>query len=164
MNFKLSVLALASLFASGAYATTADWGPHDLLEVGAAITPVGAFEDIYLFSLGSGNNAFSTTVANNLTTVLGIAGGQVSLYETVGAVDTLIGAYAFDGTSGDISYAFGMLTGGNYHYAITGTGTGSQGGFYTLSSTISAVPEPATLALVLAGLGAVGFVTRRRWN
>jgi hypothetical protein len=162
MNFNLSVLALASLFATGAYATTTDWGSHDPLEVAAAITPVGPFDDLYLFTLGSGNNTFSTTVANNLTNILGIAGGQVALYETVGAVDTLIGNYAFDGTTGNLSYAFGTLQGGSYHYEVMGTGTGSQGGFYSLTSTISMVPEPAGLVLLLAGLGAIGFVTRRR--
>jgi len=162
MKFNLSVLALASLFATSAYATTTDWGVHGTLEVASALTPVGLFDDIYSFTLPGGNNTFSTAVSNNLTTVLGIAAGEVSLYQTVGSTDTLIGAYAFDGTSGNISYAFGALQGGSYHYDVTGSGTGSLGGFYSLTSTIEAIPEPATLALLLGGLGATGFVARRR--
>jgi hypothetical protein len=162
MKFKLTVLALASALGLSAHATTTDWGAHDPLEVAAAITPIGLFEDIYLFTLPSGNNVFSTAVTNNLTSVLGITGGEVSLYQTVAAVDTLVGAYAFNDSTGSISYSFGALAGGSYHYAVTGTGTGSSGGFYTLSSAISAVPEPKTLALMLGGIGVIGFLAKRR--
>lgn len=41
-------------------------------------------------------------------------------------------------------------------------GNGQPG--YNGSLTVSAVPEPATTALLLAGLGMIGFVSRRRRN
>lgn len=162
MNFKLAILAAASALSFGAHATTTDWGTHDPLEVAAAITSIGAFDDSYLFNLASDVNIFSTAVSNNLTSVLGIEGGMVSLFREAGAMDVAIGNFAFDNTTGSISYAFGAISAGDYYYAVTGTGTGSLGGFYTLSSTVSAVPEPQTYALLLGGLGAIGFMMRRR--
>ena len=38
------------------------------------------------------------------------------------------------------------------------------GGFYTGSYTITAVPEPETNALVLVGLGLIGFIARRKFS
>jgi hypothetical protein len=161
MKLKLSILATATLLALSAHATTTDWGVHDPLEVAAAITPVGLFDDTYLFSLLASSSIFSTAVTNNLTGVLGITGGQVALYKS-GPVDTLIGSFAYNDASGSISHSFGAVSSGDYFYAVTGTGTGTLGGFYTLSSTVSAVPEPETYAMLLAGLGVVGFLGLRR--
>jgi hypothetical protein len=162
MKFKLATLALASLFAVGANATTTDWGMHDTLEIGVSLTPVGAFDDTYLFNLMTDQATFSTAVANNLTSVLGIENGMVSLYKTVGATNTLQGSFDFSGLTGSISHAFGTLAAGDYMYDVTGTGTGTLGGFYSITSTVSAVPEPQSYALFLGGLAAVGFMIRRR--
>jgi hypothetical protein len=156
-----SVLASAFLV-TGAHATTTDWGAHAPLEVAATITPVGPFEDVYFFTLPAGNTLSSTAVSNNLSNVLGITGGEVSLYETSGSSSSLLGGYAFYASSGDVSYSFGALAGGSYFYEVTGTGTGTNGGFYSLSSAITPVPEPEVLTLMLAGLGMVGFMTHRR--
>lgn len=162
MKFKLATLALASLFAVGAQASTTDWGVHDTLEIGVSLTPVGAFDDFFLFSVLSDQAAFSTAVANNLTDVLGVQGGKVDLYKEAGAVDTLAGSFNFGGATGNISHAFGTLSAGSYYYEVTGAGTGSLGGFYSITSTVSAVPEPQTYALFVGGLAGIGFMLRRR--
>jgi hypothetical protein len=165
MNFfKPAVLAAVSTLALNASATTTDWFTHDLLEVAAAITPVGAFEDTYLFTLASANSAMSTTVSNNLSGVLGLTDGNVALYMEAGAVDVAMGNYAFNDVTGSISYDFGALAAGSYYYAVTGMGTGSAGGFYTLSSTVSPIPEPESYALMLAGLGVMGLLLKRSAN
>jgi hypothetical protein len=162
---SLALLAFASTFAFNAEAITTNWGVHDALEVAAVVTPVGSFNDTYLFSLTATETLFSTAVSNNLTSALNITGGQVSLFKELGAVDTTVGSYAFNDVTGSISHAFGILPLGDYYYQITGSGVGSLGGFYTLSSTllpVSPVPEADTLAMMLAGLGVMGFLGRRR--
>ena len=164
MKFKLATLALASLFAVGAQANTTDWGVHDALELGVSLTPVGAFDDFYLFSVLSDQTAFSTAVANNLTSMLGIDGGTVELFKEAGAVDTSEGSFNFSGLTGNISHAFGTLSAGNYYYEVTGTGTGAMGGFYSISSSVSPIPEPQTYALFVGGLVGIGFMLRRRQN
>jgi hypothetical protein len=162
MNFRLLTLAAASAFCLNANATVTDWGVHDPLEIGVAVTPTGVFDDSYLFMLVGDFNVFSTAVSNNLTDVLGIVGGSVTLYREMGAVDTMIGSFGYSAFTGNISYDFGALAGGDYYYSVAGIGTGTAGGFYTISSTITPVPEPHTYALMLGGLGALGFVARRR--
>jgi hypothetical protein len=162
MTFKFALFAATAALSLNAQAITTDWGSHNPLEVAAAMTPIGAFEDTYLFTLSESNSIFSTAVANNLTSVLGITDGMVHLYKEAGAVDTAIGSFHFDGGTGSISHSFGSVAAGAYYYTVDGMGTGSLGGFYTISSTVSAVPEPGTLVLALTGLSVVGFIGRRR--
>ncbi len=148
-------LSLSALTA--AHANTTHWGVHDTLEVAATITPIGAYTDTYLFSLGAPTSLFSTAVVNSLTQVLGISDFMVTLYGGAGAVDSFSLADASVGT-----YAFGALAAGDYYYQVTGSGTGSLGGFYSLSSTVASVDEPQTLALLFGGMGALGFMVWRR--
>ncbi len=124
--------------------------------------PCWRISDVITFSIPGTSDISSTTVANNLMSVLNITGGSVSLYHEMGATDTLLGSYSFDGTTGSTWHTMTNLMAGDYYYQITGTATGSSGGFYSISSTVTPVPEPETYAMLLAGLGVVGSLYRRR--
>jgi hypothetical protein len=54
------------------------------------------------------------------------------------------------------------LTAGTHTITLTGTADPYNDAEYYGSLTVSAVPEPETYALLLAGLGALGFLARRR--
>jgi hypothetical protein len=56
-----------------------------------------------------------------------------------------------------------VLSTGSYFYKVEGNvAQGAFAGLYTITSTLAPVPEPETYAMLLAGLGAVGFMARRR--
>ena len=54
------------------------------------------------------------------------------------------------------------LSVGSYYYLVSGTAIGTAGGLYTIASALAPIPEPETYVLMLAGLGAIGFVAARR--
>jgi hypothetical protein len=54
------------------------------------------------------------------------------------------------------------LSSGTYTLTVTGTVVGTQGGSYGGDIVVAAVPEPETYAMLMAGLGLVGCVARRR--
>jgi len=162
LKHHLPAIALLGAVAFSAHANTTDWGQHGPLELAAVVTPVGAFEDAYLFELADSTGLFSTAVSNNLNGLLGLTGGMVSLFREAGAVDVALGSFAFDDKTGNISHAFGALAAGDYFYRVTGMGTGSIGGFYTISSAVSPVPEAQTVTLLFSGLGVMGFLALRQ--
>jgi len=50
----------------------------------------------------------------------------------------------------------------NYMLVISGYAAGTTGGVFNVSMSATVVPEPAEYAMLLAGLGVVGMVARRR--
>ena len=58
----------------------------------------------------------------------------------------------------DDGFSFTGLMAGTYSLTFQGSGVGGYGGYYT----VTAVPEPETYAMFLAGLGALALIASRR--
>ena len=169
MNFKkLAVLAGLVCAAASASATVTKWGTASGIEYGAGATLTGSdFIDYFTFTLASTSSlatiAHSGTISSAYPADFFASTGTVYLYSGVagdGIADTLKGSFAIgSGTT------FTGLSAGKYYFEVSGTGVGSSGvSTYGIKNTVSAVPEPANVAMLLAGLGMMGFVARRRKN
>jgi hypothetical protein len=131
-------------------------------------TVSGTFNDIWTFNLGT-----ESIVAASITNVA-ISFGSMSFGEITNFTALLNGVPLLLGgssqTTSGVTVSTQVLAGssvlpaGFYQLKVSGTvvgATASYGG-NIVATPVSAVPEPETYAMLLAGLGAVGFVARRR--
>jgi hypothetical protein len=175
MKLEIAVIAAASALSFNVHAlTTTDtnWLEHGTLEEALGQKRTGLFEDTYRFHLTNPKNLFNTTVSANDGIERNIRDGHVFLWQEAGTVDIARGFLDFDGTTGGASRSFGELAAGDYYYVVKGDANGltseedRDGGSYSMISSLKGVtapvPEPQTYALLLAGLGVIGFVARRR--
>jgi len=130
--------------------------------VGDATTGT-TFTDTYTFNPSSFTSA---TVASILSTVSlndssGITFSNVSLNNVSYAI-TDSALY----TLPSLAIGAGAVTSGLENLTLTvsglARGTASYGGSFAVGGTVSAVPEPGTYAMLIAGLGLIGFMRRRR--
>jgi hypothetical protein len=138
-----------------------------------------SFIDLVSFTIGSTSTVtFTTTEIPNVVhpsvgpaiVVWSIPQIADGLYQDVGGTVALpvphyvpsLGAQVGSTQNGWGSETFASLAPGKYVFATYGTAAGSYGGTYLASLTVTAVPEPESYAMLLAGLGLMGFVARRR--
>lgn len=133
---------------------------------------VSSFYDVFTFSLSTA----SDTISSAVSLLLPGLGGNPSSYEIDNGTLTLFSDPDGDGALGAnvqiASTAFGDSNGvltannvaaGTYFWAVAGDAVGTNGGVYLYSAnTAAVVPEPETYAMMLAGLGLIGFIGRRR--
>ena len=118
----------------------------------------GAVSDLYSFLFPAGALTGSgSAISIDVGTILNIDNIQVSL------LDAALNPLAW-GSMGDTSVLFNqpLTAGSSYSFRVTGNAFGSAGGTYAFLASAAPVPEPAAIALMLAGMGVVGSIVRRR--
>ena len=127
----------------------------------AVTLPTTAFTDVTPFTGSAIDNK----------TFTGLADGVYNYKFTFSASDLSVFAASFDGVNLPITtagpFSFGQLIGSftvstPAPLVFTLVGSASPGGAYTGILNVTAVPEPETYAMFLAGLGALGLMASRR--
>lgn len=180
-NFKNVVFA--AMLATAGFMGSAQAASFDIYEDGAGgfsgtagngfASAIGAFDDHFLFSL-SKDFVSAASVTSSFTKF----GGNVKDITITGFNLVRYGANQSDilyqvtgyndlGTSGagtnDLwKLDTANLSAGNYYLEVTGLVTGNKGGSYAADVQVLAVPEPETYAMLAAGLGLIGFASRRK--
>lgn len=153
-------LALAST-ASFADAFTLD------LSTGSAVfgrmPAVGAFLDTYDFSLVEAGYLISVSAGSAATNAdHDLDFTSLVIKDSADATFAILGSHGNDANE---SYSLPSMPipPGAYRLIISGSNSPGQAAYSgNVSIAVAAVPEPETYALMLAGLGFVGFVSLRR--
>jgi hypothetical protein len=170
-NIKKLVLGLAAILAIAgpASATTFNNVPTNGTPVVAYATP--SFDDTFNFSLDSLISPYFSVagVAVSSSSVLdfpapfpdivipAVTFTKFALYELGSTVEI------WSATPGTSFFSkSGILEAGDYTLRIWGTADATYGGGYVVALQAAPVPEPGEWAMILAGLGIVGFMARRR--
>jgi hypothetical protein len=141
---------------------------------GSVLTP-GAFNDVFSFTLpsaGPGIGGSGFTVQNFPLTLPNNGGSFNTILTSVSLVSDPDGK-PFDsddkvlqtvsGTgSGPLSFSWDSSLTGPAYLTVAGIANGTSGGLYNGAISVSAIPEPEAFAMLLAGLGLMGAVVRRR--
>jgi hypothetical protein len=145
-----------------------DAGTYDITFLSGAyqVATGGAYRGAFTYQIGGGDvmvfDVPTSSVYSNFATAPSVATafqtGPYNLYKETTAHDASTGTFQSQTTTMEFTVAAG---GGTVTFGIPDDNSwGDDSGSITLSLT--AVPEPRNLLLVMAGLGAVGLLARRR--
>lgn len=121
------------------------------------------FYDVFTFNVTqpSALNVVLTSQSTSALTGLNLTG--FGLYSSVGNTLLQGGTQELSGATDKWSLSFANLAAGAYYMKVSGDVVFSTGATFSGNGNlVSAVPEPGTYAMLLAGLGLLGFVARRR--
>ena len=163
--------ALAMVGASGTVASPYVMGSLNSVysSLFVTLTSAGSFAEYADFSVPSGYNmvnAGANTYALTITlppapaiTIGSISGSSFFMKIYDGLASSPGALHATVAAGGSLANL--GLSPGNYHLEFTGTVIGA-GGQYSAAINALPIPEPETYSMMLAGLGAFGFLARRR--
>lgn len=178
INALLGVL-LAGYMGAAAAATTTYIGPGylgDLVGQTAVINNTingngTSFTDVYDFDIGS---ITSEAIASSIKIKLQYGSASQPIFDISNFAIALKDVNSFTYATDSTFDAFGQLelsaildpsalgAPGFYQFVVTGVTAGTSGGTYLGTLSAAPIPEAKTYAMMLAGLGLVGFVVLRR--
>lgn len=140
------------------------FGAGDTFLVDTTVTQqTGALSQSVTFTLGPDATSLSGRAVWEISTATGLGprliGVNIDIFD---AGNSLVLSDTFAGTLGGFAISTlngGITPGGTYRLVVTGTAVRDT----VLDISISAVPEPGIYSLLLAGLGVVGMLARRRY-
>ncbi|PKO55669.1 MAG: hypothetical protein CVU28_05660 [Betaproteobacteria bacterium HGW-Betaproteobacteria-21] len=173
MKLKKSVLALALSLGFVANASALDLA----VDLGTINAPayfseviqksIGAFSDTWSFTIAtptySGGSVSNLAISiPGLGELFNISNLSVKLFTST---NLLLSDLAVNpGSTDQIKVGSGTFLPGSYYFNVAGNANGTFGGQYVFAVTTLPVPEPETYAMLLAGLGLVTVMARRRLN
>ncbi|SCY76549.1 PEP-CTERM protein-sorting domain-containing protein [Nitrosospira sp. Nl5] len=177
INFSLKRAVAIAMLAGASAGVHAHTGEHTLGNVAVdvptsfnnALSAPGAFNDIFSFTLPA--TASSGYTVQNFPLTIPDGGSFNTMLTSLSLVsnpdgvlfnqdDTVLRTVANSDGSESINLAWGQPLQGDAYLSIAGIANGTEGGLY--HGAIAAIPEPETYAMLLAGLGLMGAVVRRR--
>ena len=127
----------------------------------ASLSETGLFSDSFHFYLGSGNELRGLALSDAPLTsfIVWLTGGDIvdTLYPILNSLSTNP-----ESEFSTAKIAFSGLSAGDYTLHISAQGDPGAEFTTLVSANVATVPEPETLALLLASLGVMSAVARRR--
>jgi len=129
----------------------------------------GSFSDVFTFKLGTGTQSvvgitsFFSGITADLAPQVGLTLKLTSNSSVVSAVP--VAASYVDLTNYSVAYGHvfsGLTAGKTYSLTVAGNDASLLGSNYAFQIAALPVPEPESYAMLLAGLGMIGTIVRRR--
>jgi hypothetical protein len=159
------LVVAATTFSFGAFTLDLDPSTGSIPSVNVA-NVFGISTPEKVVTLFEDTKKYDIAVAFNFANPLGVVGAPIT-GSTRGVFQLFANGYGKVTWEGPETYTFG--NGGafrvklkNTDFALGGAVTNVAGEFKLLTESVSAVPEPATWAMMLLGFGATGVAVRRR--
>lgn len=123
----------------------------------------GSFADRFTFTVTGGNSTLDAVVSSiSRTETTGVDITGLSLYSTSGRSPVTSGTSFSSGLVDVWTITSNNLDAGNYYLQVNGTVLSDSAASFGGAVALAPVPEPQAYGMMLAGLGALGFLARRR--